>query len=133
YPGTLYENLLHFSASYSDVPFTHRIGKATVSFTYDVAGDAQPAQCEGLSVNGSDGNNQDSLFHVGETITLRAIVSDPKGLPVEVMMRRDPDGIPIEERYITGYDEVTGPEWVGASETVSYTIRPEDNSDSFSF
>lgn len=132
YPSTLYENLLHHSATFGDVPLTDPIGTASVSFKYDIAGGKQPASCDGLSVDGSDGNNEDSLFSVGETITLQVIASDPNGLPVEAWIRRQP-GSGEAYDYPFGYDEITGAIYRPVGESVPYTIRAEDNSDSFGF
>ena len=91
-----------------------------------------------LSIDGSDGNNSETIFFVGQQVTLSPIFSDPNGLPVmyRIIKGGNASWLGGEDTYITGFDQdqnnpYANSGWIQTAEEVIYVFKEEDNIEEF--
>jgi len=136
--GTISISSMYREMSPSDGWIYHSNNAATVAINYSIAGDSSPAQCLGLSIDGSDGNNSETIFFVGQQVTLSPIFSDPNGLPVmyRIIKGGNASWLGGEDTYITGFDQdqnnpYANSGWIQTAEEVIYVFKEEDNIEEF--
>lgn len=143
---TYYEGTISITSMYrepsSEGWIYHSNDAATVAINYSVAGNASPAQCEGISIDGSDGDNSKRIFFVGQEVTLSPIFSDPNDLPVEYRITKSGNASwsPGDDTYITGFNPDQNEDnpfenagWIPTADDITYVFKEDDNIEELTF